>query len=122
MGGITRDPKWEQLAAVLRERDILREQRIILFTESKETALYLADRFRRELAEKVIVFTAIPMHRCVRKSSAISTPASRGRPTTIRILITTEVLAEGVSLHRANVVLITTFHGIPPASFSGSGE
>jgi len=42
--GVKRDPKWTELATALRERDVLRSQRVILFTESKETALYLAER------------------------------------------------------------------------------
>lgn len=103
--GIDRDPKWEQLVAALRERDILREQRVILFTESKETALYLADRFHRELAEKVIVFTG-DSDASVREEVIRNFDARVARPADdFRILITTEVLAEGVSLHRANVVL-----------------
>jgi superfamily II DNA or RNA helicase len=55
--GIERDPKWEELASALRGNDVLRTGKLVLFTESKETALYLADRLKRELNEKVIVFT-----------------------------------------------------------------
>jgi len=103
--GLERDPKWEQLVTALRERDILREQPLILFTESKETALYLADRFHRELAEKVIVFTG-DSDTSVREKVIRNFDARVARPANdFRILITTEVLAEGVSLHRANVVL-----------------
>jgi superfamily II DNA/RNA helicase len=102
---INGDPKWEQLAAALRERPILREQRLIIFTESKETALYLATRLRSELKEKVIVFSgdseASTREEVIRNFDArVSRPADD-----YRILVTTEVLAEGVSLHRANVVL-----------------
>ena len=103
--GIERDPKWEQLATALGERAILREQRVILFTESKETALYLADRLLRELGEKVIVFTG-DSDASVREEVIRNFDARVTKPSDdYRILVTTEVLAEGVSLHRANVVL-----------------
>lgn len=102
---IERDPKWERLAISLREQVILREPRIVLFTESKETALYLAARLRTELAEKVIVFTG-DSDTSVREEVIRNFDARVMRPADdYRILVTTEVLAEGVSLHRANVVL-----------------
>jgi superfamily II DNA or RNA helicase len=102
---IKRDPKWEQLAAALRDRDILRRQPLIIFTESKETALYLTARLRTELHEKVLVFSgdsdATAREELIRNFDArVARPADD-----YRILVTTEVLAEGVSLHRANVVL-----------------
>ncbi len=103
--GVDRDPKWEELATALRENTVLRTGQIILFTESKETALYLADRLRRELAEKVIVFTG-DSDASVREEVIRNFDARVSRPTEdFRILVTTEVLAEGVSLHRANIVL-----------------
>ncbi len=102
---IDRDPKWEQLAGALRERSILKSGRLILFTESKETAYYLADRLQKELQESVIVFSgdsdAAARDEVIRNFDArVTRPANN-----YRILVTTEVLSEGVSLHRSNVVL-----------------
>jgi superfamily II DNA/RNA helicase len=78
---------------------------VILFTESKETALFLSKRLKSDLQERVIVFTgdsdATVREEVIRNFDArVSKPADD-----YRILVTTEVLAEGVSLHRANVVL-----------------
>ncbi len=102
---ISRDPKWEELSSALRKREVLRDNRLILFTESKETALYLVDRIRKELNEKVLVFSgdsgAVEREELIRNFDArVAKPADD-----YRILVTTEVLSEGVSLHRANVVL-----------------
>ena len=102
---IGRDPKWEQLATAINESTLLREERIVLFTESKDTALYLAGRLKNDLNEKVILFTgdsdASVREELIRNFDArVSKPADD-----YRILVTTEVLAEGVSLHRANIVL-----------------
>jgi superfamily II DNA or RNA helicase len=103
--GMDRDPKWTELASALSEREVLWNNRIILFTESKETALYLAERLSTELKEKVIVFTgssdATVREEVIRNFDARVPNASND----YRILVTTEVLAEGVSLHRANVVI-----------------
>jgi superfamily II DNA/RNA helicase len=103
--GVERDPKWEELADALRENDVLRKGKLVLFTESKETALYLADRLKRELNETVIIFTG-SSDASVREEVIRDFDARVARPANdYRILVTTEVLAEGVSLHRANVVL-----------------
>lgn len=100
-----RDPKWEQLVTALRERVLLQTSRIVLFTESKETALYLAARLHEELQEKVIVFTG-SSDASIREEVIRNFDARAAGPLDeYRILITTEVLAEGVSLHRANVVI-----------------
>ena len=102
---IKRDPKWEQLAHALRNNEILLKERIIIFTESKETALYLAGRLRSDLHEKVLVFSG-DSDSSVREEVIRNFDARVSHPADdYRILVTTEVLAEGVSLHRANVVL-----------------
>lgn len=102
---IDRDPKWEQFAAALRSNPMLKKERIILFTESKETAIYLAERLRRELGEKVIVFTG-GSDSSVREEVIRNFDARAYKPADdYRILVATEVLAEGVSLHRSNIVL-----------------
>lgn len=103
--GVKRDPKWMELASALQKRDVLRKERVILFTESKETALYLTELLRKELNEKVIVFTG-SSDASVREEVIRNFDARVAKPADdYRILVTTEVLAEGVSLHRANVVL-----------------
>jgi hypothetical protein len=102
--GISRDPKWDKLAAALLGREILQGP-IVLFTESRETAVYLADRIRTDLEEKVIVFTG-DSDASVREAVIKNFDArADGDAQQYRILVTTGVLAEGVSLHRANVVI-----------------
>jgi superfamily II DNA/RNA helicase len=102
---ITRDPKWERLAEGLTKNETLSRGRIIIFTESTETAHYLAEHLRSELHEQVLVFTGdsdvSTREELIRNFDArVLNPADD-----YRILVTTEVLAEGVSLHRANIVL-----------------
>lgn len=102
---IKRDPKWDQLADSLRNNDILRDRRLIIFTESKETAVYITERLQSELHEKVLLFTG-DSDDSVREVLIRNFDARAAQPSDdYRILVSTEVLAEGVSLHRANVVL-----------------
>ena len=54
---ITRDPKWQAFADVLKTKAHLKKGKLIIFTESKETAEYLAAQIAKEVEPKVLVFT-----------------------------------------------------------------
>jgi superfamily II DNA or RNA helicase len=102
---MTRDPKWECFCAVLNNNALLKKNKIIIFTESKETAADLAANIRDQVEPKVLLVTggAAPS---VREEVIANFDAKFYRPRDeYRILVTTEVLAEGVNLHRANIVV-----------------
>ncbi len=102
---IYRDPKWEKLKSLLQNEAILKETKLLLFTESKETAEYLCNRLLDELKEKVICFTG-SSSRALREEVIENFDARIRNPKDdYRILVTTDALAEGVSLHRSNVVI-----------------
>jgi superfamily II DNA/RNA helicase len=102
---ITRDPKWEAFAAVLKTKAHLKKGKVIIFTESKETAEYLAAQIAKEVEPKVLVFTGVS-HESVRAEVIANFDAKVRHPKDdYRILIATEVLSEGVNLHRSHVVI-----------------
>lgn len=102
---ITRDPKWEKFADVLKTKAHLKKGKLIIFTESKETAEYLAAQIAKEVEPKVLVFTGVS-HESVRDDVIANFDAKVRHPKDdYRILVATEVLAEGVNLHRSNVVI-----------------
>jgi superfamily II DNA/RNA helicase len=102
---ITRDPKWEAFAAVLKTKAHLKKGKVIIFTESKETAEYLASQIAKEVDPKVLVFTGVS-HESVRAEVIANFDAKVRHPKDdFRILIATEVLSEGVNLHRSHVVI-----------------
>lgn len=102
---ITRDPKWESFRTILKKTPLLKDGKIIVFTESKETADYLAGKIRDEVEAKVLRFTGESLH-SVREDVIANFDAKAYRPQNdYRILVATEVLAEGVNLHRSNVVI-----------------
>lgn len=102
---VTRDPKWESFRSILNETPLLKDGKLIIFTESKETAEYLAGKVRDEVEPKVLVFTGQSL-KSVREEVIANFDANAFRQKDgYRILVTTEVLAEGVNLHRANIVI-----------------
>lgn len=108
---IDSDPKYEtfveKLKKELLESDINDNGKLIVFSESKETTNYLKKKLKADGIEKIL---------CVDSSNqknltdVIAENFDANHPVTEQksdydIVITTEVLAEGVNLHRSNVVL-----------------
>lgn len=103
--GIERDPKLLEFVEKLKSRKILKESKLIVFTESKETADYLASELKKRLNENVLPFTG-GSTRSLRERVIENFDARSYDPKDdYRILIATEVLSEGVNLHRSNVVI-----------------
>ena len=102
---ITRDPKWESFRGILKKTPLLKNSKIIIFTESKETADYLAGIIRDEVEPKVLLFTGQSL-KSVREEVVANFDANAYKPKDkYRILVCTEVLSEGVNLHRSNIVI-----------------
>ena len=103
--GINRDPKLEKFIEELETHTILKANHLIIFTESKETARYLFENIEVIYPGKVICYdgssSAADKQKVINNFDAkVSNPENE-----YRILIATEVLAEGVNLHRSNVVI-----------------
>lgn len=102
---IDRDTKLEKFIELLKEDKILKQNKLIIFTESKETANYLFEKLKERLDEKIINFTG-GSSSTAREDVIKNFDAKVKNPRDdFRILVSTEVLAEGVNLHRSNVVL-----------------
>lgn len=102
---ITRDPKWESFRDILKKTSLLKAGKLIIFTESKETADYLAGKIRDEVESKTLLFTGGSLKN-VREEVITNFDAKAFRPKDdYRILVATEVLSEGVNLHRSNTVI-----------------
>jgi superfamily II DNA or RNA helicase/HKD family nuclease len=102
---ITRDPKLLSFLNLLSTNPVLKENKLIVFTESKETAEYLAKKLEEKINSKVLAFTGGSS--AVIREKVIENFDARAKfpKDDYRILITTEVLSEGVNLHRSNVVI-----------------
>lgn len=103
--GINRDPKLQEFIHQLKSDPVLKENKLIVFTESKETAEYLKQNLEPHEPGKILMFTGSSDHDLRREVIYNFDHKSKERSDQFRILITTEVLAEGVNLHRSNVVV-----------------
>jgi len=102
---VRRDPKWDSFREIFKTVSRFRKNKLIIFTESKETAEYLADRIEKEIDSKVILFSGSSTAADREKILANFDPRAFQPKDDYRILVTTEVLSEGVNLHRANIVV-----------------
>ncbi|MFZ3114681.1 MAG: C-terminal helicase domain-containing protein [Syntrophales bacterium] len=109
------DPKLEQFITDLHGHAILRDKKLLVFTESKETGEYLYRNLQREFPGEVMFFCStggrydgeehtLTLARDLIKDNFDPNKKQHQRDG-IRILITTDVLAEGINLHRSNIVI-----------------
>ncbi|HOL74432.1 MAG TPA: helicase-related protein, partial [Bacteroidales bacterium] len=102
---INRDPKLDTLIENIIKNDILKNNKIILFTESKETAEYLAENINNKLNSKALLFHGNSPENIKDEVIKNFDANQKDKKDDYQILISTDVLSEGVNLHRANVVI-----------------
>ena len=103
--GVNRDPKLLSFIEKLSTNSVLKKNKLIVFTESKETAEYLAKNIATKFPDETLCFTGSSS--AVVREQVIENFDAKARfpKDDYRILICTEILAEGVNLHRSNVVI-----------------
>jgi superfamily II DNA/RNA helicase len=103
--GINRDPKLLKFVDMLTSRKVLKESKLIVFTESKETADYLSSHLTKELGDTVLNYTGSSSANIRERVIENFDARARFPKNDYRVLVATEVLSEGVNLHQANVVI-----------------
>lgn len=103
---IIEDPKKEQFLSELKTNNKLRDKKIIIFTESKETAEYVGHYLNLHYPDKVLVYSGQGSRSVRQEIEANYNPNyAYEKKDNIRFLVTTDVLAEGINLHRSNVLV-----------------
>ena len=111
---VERDPKLEQFLHELTHHPLLKGQKLIVFTESKETGEYLYTHLEEVMPGKALFYSSQGgVHRGTNHGVNVARdlikanfdPNQREQKDDVRVLVTTDVLAEGINLHRANVVI-----------------
>lgn len=107
---ITYDPKLDKFVNVylseLFDKSINQEGKLVIFSESKETTKYLSDNLKKKGYNKILT-----VHSDNRNDKMAALEANfdanykEEKKNDYNIVITTEVLAEGVNLHRSNVIV-----------------
>ena len=103
---IDTDPKLDEFKRELKKNLILKKNKLIIFTESKETASYLGDELSAIYGDSVVAFSGDSNAALKRDIEYSYNPkyADKGKDK-YNILITTDVLAEGINLHRSGVLI-----------------
>lgn len=101
------DPKLEKFLDDLKTNKLLKTNKILIFSESKETAEYLAENINKTFNKQAILFTGDSSNRLRAEIENNFNPdvPEQEQKNDYRILVTTDVLAEGISLHRANIIV-----------------
>ncbi|MEP2023545.1 helicase-related protein, partial [Reichenbachiella sp.] len=104
------DPKWNVFIDLLKneyfDKDKNELGKLVIFTESADTLSYLTDRLSKETNYKVLSITSKNRNKSF---ETIRENFDANFEGTFRndydIILTTDVLAEGINLHRANVIV-----------------
>jgi len=102
---VNRDPKLIKFINELSKNAVLKNNHLIIFTESKETANYLFKNINEKYPDRVLLFTGGSSESVRDKVLENFDARARHPKDDYRILVSTEVLSEGVNLHRSNVVI-----------------
>ncbi len=102
---VERDPKLLSFVNLLFSRTILQKNKLIAFTESRETAEYLARKLEQNFPGAVLSYTGKSSAAVREKVIENFDARARFPKDDYRILISTEVLSEGVNLHASNIVI-----------------
>lgn len=113
---INSDPKLEQFIQDLKTIPALKKNKLVIFTESKETGDYLYEALLNVFPGKVMFYSSTGGRHTDKKSLSNHTisrdiitanfdPKHKEKRDNIKILIATDVLAEGINLHRSNVLI-----------------
>lgn len=100
------DPKLDEFKKNLVTNKVMAGKKIIVFTESKETAEYLYNNLQHIYGQRVIYFSGQSSFALKQEIEYSFNPKYKDKEVDkYDVLITTDVLAEGINLHRSNVLV-----------------
>lgn len=107
---ITYDPKLDKFIDVyldeLFDKSINQEGKLVIFSESKETTKYLSENLKEKGFNRILTVHSDSRNDQMPALEANFDANYKGeKKNDYNIVITTEVLAEGVNMHRANVIV-----------------
>lgn len=118
---INEDPKIDKLIFELKHDERLKSHKVIIFTESAETGSYLLKNLYKQLGSEVMFYCSNGGYYYGENSNVINVSikdsrlkirknfdpniSEKDQKDDLRVLIATDVLAEGVNLHRSNIEL-----------------
>lgn len=107
---VNQDPKLDAFIETLKNElfktDINPSGKLVIFTESTDTASYLLEKLEPALNQKILVVSSDNRSKLFEVIQENFDANYTGeQKDNYKIIITTDVLAEGINLHRANVIV-----------------
>lgn len=100
------DPKLDEFRRNLIENKIMKGKKVIVFTESMETASYLYDNLSDIYGDRIVYYSGQSSASQKAEIEDSFNPKNQAKNNDkYDLLITTDVLSEGINLHRANVLI-----------------
>lgn len=99
------DPKLIEFVKQLKSDKILKKNKLLIFTESKETAEYLKKNLSKMLKEECLMYHGGSKKHLLKTVISNFDAKAKKPEDKYRILVATEVLSEGINLHKSNVVI-----------------
>ncbi len=101
------DRKWEELSSLLQENEAMfgkdgRREKLIIFTEHKDTLNYLAEKIGSLLGDREAVAV---IHGGMLRDDRRKTEQRFKQDVAVRILIATDAAGEGINLQRAHLMI-----------------
>lgn len=101
------DRKWDELSSLLQENELMYEkngnrEKLIIFTEHRDTLNYLADKIRTLFGKPEAVVT---IHGGMLRDDRRKVETSFKQDKDVRILIATDAAGEGINLQRAHLMV-----------------
>ena len=100
------DRKWDELSTLLQENEHMYEkggnrEKLIIFTEHRDTLNYLSDKIRTLFGKPEAVVT---IHGGMLRDDRRKVETSFKQDKEVRILIATDAAGEGINLQRAHLI------------------
>lgn len=117
---VEKDPKYDQFKELLesdlmshtkvingKEVELNKEGKLVIFSESVDTINYLGDRLKNELHRTDVLVVSASNRKTVLNDIRVNFDAnfSGEKEDKFNIIISSDVLAEGVNLHRSNIIV-----------------
>lgn len=103
---VSGDPKLEEFRKQLLTNPAIKGKKAIAFTESTETAQYLYENLKDIFGKRIVCFSGQSSDALKADIEDSFNPKNKSKDNDkYDFLITTDVLAEGINLHRANVLV-----------------
>ncbi|HPI68147.1 MAG TPA: SNF2-related protein [Bacteroidales bacterium] len=113
---VDEDPKLSTFIQELKKHERLKKKQLVVFTESKETGDYLYEHLIDQFPGQVMFYSSEGGRHTDKQLTSKHTiardiildnfdPNSKTPSKDLRILIATDILAEGINLHRSNILV-----------------